>query len=298
MSTETPTHFLSQTHCTDDTSSPQPSWSVFQLEEDKQICRFLSVTSSVAKWSSHPGPSDLHISPVGHVPTRLRLPLHVIALQSLHLFSSQWASYNAVIHVVLKYNILNTLINGWWLLFLTVPFRFVLILFIIPQVFGNKKTAVFLLSCKGCAHFLKACFRNTINQTHHQLDEILVNVFRLVNGGSFLTMSAQYHLWALTHSLTHRHTNTHSYPECEPGAKSRSTIRPNLPSPHQRADSAKYPHRNKIQISLGEKERETGGRIMFVSVCVCGCVCTLYHCKSKDGCNLNEPVGKISGQRV
>lgn len=40
---------LSQTHCTDDISSLQPSWSVFQLEEDEQICCFLSVTSRVSQ---------------------------------------------------------------------------------------------------------------------------------------------------------------------------------------------------------------------------------------------------------
>lgn len=65
------------------------------------------------------------------------------------------------------------------------------------KIVGTKRQLHFCSAAKRMSLFLKPSFWNTINQTLHWRDEILVNIFRPVNGGSFLTGSAQYHLWAL-----------------------------------------------------------------------------------------------------
>lgn len=82
---------LSNTHGTDDTTSPQPFRSDLQLKEEEQIGRFLSVTSrksqnKAEQVSSQPSASDLHNSTAGSLLARLRRPQPIGALQPLLLF--------------------------------------------------------------------------------------------------------------------------------------------------------------------------------------------------------------------
>lgn len=64
----------------------QSSWSILQLEEDKQICCFLSMTSQV---SQNKAQTDVHIGPHGTRPHSPKLAPG----SPLHLLSSRQASY-------------------------------------------------------------------------------------------------------------------------------------------------------------------------------------------------------------
>lgn len=119
MSAETHTHFLSQAHCTDDTSSPhdtsssrrKTSKSAFSCQWHPEFAKSSSCRSSCC------------CSPI-----------------------STQASRNELIHYITITVIFSLIVDHFYL---TLPFIFVLSVLIIPQLFGNKKTAVFLFFSKA-----------------------------------------------------------------------------------------------------------------------------------------------------
>jgi len=95
----------------------QPPWSVFQLEEDEQICFFLSVTSNVAKIKPtsgqlpNPGP-QIYISALWDMSPLAWGDPNMAVLFNLQTLCSQQASYNALMHKI-RY------ISSQWLLSLS-----------------------------------------------------------------------------------------------------------------------------------------------------------------------------------